>query len=89
MSKRVKWSVAGGVLLVVAAIGGLTAMKGKNKPVEVRTEQVTINAGIPLFRTARLSGGSASMFARAMWVCSSHQSTCSVRSPSTGTVPSA
>src|SRR5215211_141172 len=40
MSKRVKWSVAGGVLLVVAAIGGLTAMKGKNKPVEVRTEQV-------------------------------------------------
>jgi len=40
MSKRVKWSVAGGVLLVVAAIGGLTAMKGKNKAVEVRTEQV-------------------------------------------------
>jgi HlyD family secretion protein len=40
MSKRVKWSVAGGVLLVVAAIGGLTAMKGRNKPVEVRTEQV-------------------------------------------------
>jgi HlyD family secretion protein len=40
MSKRVKWSVAGGVLLVVVAIGGLTAMKGKNKPVEVRTEQV-------------------------------------------------
>jgi len=40
MSKRVKWSVAGGVLLVIAAIGGLTAMKGKNKPVEVRTEQV-------------------------------------------------
>ena len=40
MSKRVKWSVAGGVLLVVVAIGGLTAMKGKNKAVEVRTEQV-------------------------------------------------
>jgi HlyD family secretion protein len=40
MSKRVKWSVAGGVLLIVVAIGGLTAMKGKNKPVEVRTEQV-------------------------------------------------
>ena len=38
---------------------------------------------------ARLSAGSASMFARAMWVCSSHQSTCSVRSASTGTVPSA
>src|ERR671921_130680 len=40
MSKRVKWSVAGGVLLVVPAIGGLTAAKGKNKSVEVRTEQV-------------------------------------------------
>ena len=40
MSKKVKWSVAGGVLLVIAAIGGLTAAKGKNKPVEVRTEQV-------------------------------------------------
>jgi HlyD family secretion protein len=40
MSKRVKWSVAGGVLLIVVAIGGLTAMKGKNKAVEVRTEQV-------------------------------------------------
>jgi len=41
MSKRVKWSVAGGVLLVIVAIGGLTAAKGKNKAVEVRTEQVT------------------------------------------------
>ncbi|MEO8561173.1 MAG: efflux RND transporter periplasmic adaptor subunit [bacterium] len=40
MSKRVKWSVAGGVLLVIVAIGGLTAAKGRNKPVEVRTEQV-------------------------------------------------
>jgi HlyD family secretion protein len=40
MSKRVKWSVAGGVILVIVAIGGLTAMKGKNKAVEVRTEQV-------------------------------------------------
>src|SRR5512132_1024950 len=40
MSKRGKWSVAGGVLLVAVAIGGLTAMKGKNKAVEVRTEQV-------------------------------------------------
>ena len=40
MSKRVKWSVAGGVLLVIAAIGGLTAAKGKNKAIEVRTEQV-------------------------------------------------
>src|SRR3982750_3918708 len=40
MSKRVKWSVAGGVLLVIVAIGGLTAAKGKNKAVEVRTELV-------------------------------------------------
>ena len=40
MSKRVKWSVAGGVVLLVAAIVGLTAAKGKNKAVEVRTEQV-------------------------------------------------
>ena len=40
MSKRVKWSVAGGVLLVIVAIGGLTAAKDKNKAVEVRTEQV-------------------------------------------------
>jgi HlyD family secretion protein len=40
MSKRVKWSVAGGVVLVVVLIGGLTAAKGKNKAVEVRTELV-------------------------------------------------
>src|SRR5919107_851909 len=40
MSKRVKWPGPGGVPLVAAAMGGLTAMKGKNKPVEVRTEQV-------------------------------------------------
>ena len=40
MSKRVKWSVAGGVLLAIVAIGGLTAAKGGNKAVEVRTEQV-------------------------------------------------
>src|SRR4029079_4767029 len=39
MSKRVKWSVAGGVLLVIVAIGGLTAAKGKNAVVAVRTEQ--------------------------------------------------
>jgi HlyD family secretion protein len=32
--------VAGGVVLVVVLIGGLTAAKGKNKAVEVRTEQV-------------------------------------------------
>src|SRR3954463_706157 len=40
MSKRVKWSVAGGVLLVVVLIGGVTAAKGKNKAVEVRIEDV-------------------------------------------------
>jgi HlyD family secretion protein len=40
MSKRVKWSVAGGVLLVIVAIGGLTAAKSSKKAVEVRIEQV-------------------------------------------------
>jgi HlyD family secretion protein len=40
MSKRVKWSVAGGVLLVIILIGGLTAAKSSKKAVEVRTEQV-------------------------------------------------
>jgi HlyD family secretion protein len=40
MSKRVKWSVAGGVIVLVLAIGGLPAAKGKNKAVEVRTENV-------------------------------------------------
>jgi HlyD family secretion protein len=40
MSKRVKFSVFGGVILVIALIGGLTAMKGRNKAVEVRTETV-------------------------------------------------
>ena len=40
MSKRVKWSVAGGVLLVIVLIGGLTAAKSGKKGVEVRTETV-------------------------------------------------
>jgi HlyD family secretion protein len=40
ISKRVKMSVFGGVLLVAIAIGGLTAAKRGNKAVEVRTEQV-------------------------------------------------
>jgi HlyD family secretion protein len=40
MSKRVKLSVFGGVIVVLAAIGGLTAAKRGNKAVEVRTEQV-------------------------------------------------
>lgn len=40
MSKRVKLSVFGGVLLVLVAIGGLTAAKSGKKAVEVRTEAV-------------------------------------------------
>ncbi|CAN5402562.1 efflux RND transporter periplasmic adaptor subunit [soil metagenome] len=40
MSKRVKFSVFGGVVLVLVAVGVLTAMKRGNKAVEVRTEQV-------------------------------------------------
>src|SRR4051812_23466974 len=40
MSKRVKMSVFGGVILVLAAIGGLTAAKSGKKAVEVRTELV-------------------------------------------------
>ena len=40
MSKRVKFSVFGGVILVLVAVGALTAMKRGNKAVEVRTEQV-------------------------------------------------
>lgn len=40
MSKRVKLSVFGGVIIVLAAIGGLTAAKRGNKAVEVRMEEV-------------------------------------------------
>jgi HlyD family secretion protein len=40
MSKRVKLSVFGGVVLVLALIGGLTAMKSGKKATEVRTELV-------------------------------------------------
>lgn len=40
MSKRVKLSVFGGVIVVLAAIGGLTAAKSGKKAVEVRTELV-------------------------------------------------
>jgi HlyD family secretion protein len=40
MSKRVKLSLFGGVLVLIALVGGLTAMKGKNKAVEVRIEAV-------------------------------------------------
>lgn len=40
MSKRVKYSVFGGVIIAIAAIGGLTAMKRGNKAVDVRMESV-------------------------------------------------
>ena len=40
MSKRVKLSLFGGVIIVLAGIGGLTAMKSRDKAVEVRAEQV-------------------------------------------------
>ncbi|MEO5814006.1 MAG: efflux RND transporter periplasmic adaptor subunit [Gemmatimonadaceae bacterium] len=40
MSKRVKLSVFGGVIIILAAIGGLTAAKRGNKAVEVRIEDV-------------------------------------------------
>jgi HlyD family secretion protein len=40
MSKRVKWSIAGGVGLVVVLIGGLGAAKRSNKAVEVRIEAI-------------------------------------------------
>jgi len=40
MSKRTKLSVFGGVILVLVAVGVLTAMKRRDKAVEVRIEQV-------------------------------------------------
>src|SRR5205814_6482777 len=40
MSKRVKWSIAGAVGLVVVLIGGLGAAKRGNKATEVRIEPV-------------------------------------------------
>ncbi|MDQ2664862.1 MAG: efflux RND transporter periplasmic adaptor subunit [Gemmatimonadota bacterium] len=40
MSKRVKLSVFGGMIIILAAVGGLIAAKRGNKAVEVRTEQV-------------------------------------------------
>ncbi|HUQ48307.1 MAG TPA: efflux RND transporter periplasmic adaptor subunit [Gemmatimonadaceae bacterium] len=40
MSKRTKWGVGGGILLAIVLIGGLSAMKGRNKATEVRMEQV-------------------------------------------------
>ncbi len=40
MSKRVKWSVFGTVIVLIAAVGALTAAKKGNKAVEVRMEAV-------------------------------------------------
>src|SRR5436853_1340694 len=40
MSKRIKWSIAGAVGLVVVLVGGLGAAKRGNKSVEVRIEPV-------------------------------------------------
>ncbi|MEP6990012.1 MAG: efflux RND transporter periplasmic adaptor subunit [bacterium] len=40
MSKRVKFSVFGGVILVLVAVGALTAAKRRDKAVEVRIETV-------------------------------------------------
>jgi len=40
MSKRTKWGVAGGIILAIALIGGLSAAKGRNKATEVRIEPV-------------------------------------------------
>jgi HlyD family secretion protein len=40
MSKRVKFSVFGGVILVLVAVGALTAMKRRDKATEVRIEAV-------------------------------------------------
>jgi len=40
MSKRKKWGVIGGIVLVVAVIGATTAAKGRNKATEVRIEPV-------------------------------------------------
>jgi HlyD family secretion protein len=40
MSKRTKWGVGGAVIVAIALIGGLSAMKGRNKATEVRIEPV-------------------------------------------------
>src|SRR5687768_407657 len=40
MKKRTKWSVVGGIVLVVLIIGVTTAMKSRNKATEVRIEKV-------------------------------------------------
>jgi HlyD family secretion protein len=40
MKKRTKWSVAGAIVLAIVIIGVTSAMKGRNKAVEVRVEKV-------------------------------------------------
>ena len=40
MKKRTKWSVAGVIVLAIVIIGVTSAMKGRNKAVEVRVEKV-------------------------------------------------
>ncbi len=40
MSKRTKWGVGGGILLVIVLVGALSAAKGRNKATEVRMEMV-------------------------------------------------
>jgi HlyD family secretion protein len=40
MKKRTKWSIAGAIVLAIAIIGVTSAMKGRNKAVEVRIEKV-------------------------------------------------
>ncbi len=40
MKKRTKWSIAGAIVLAIVIIGVTSAMKGRNKAVEVRIEKV-------------------------------------------------
>lgn len=40
MKKRTKWTVAGAIVLAIVIIGVTSAMKGRNKAVEVRIEKV-------------------------------------------------
>lgn len=40
MSKRAKWGVGGGIVLVLVLVGALSAAKGRNKATEVRIEAV-------------------------------------------------
>ena len=57
-------------------------------PLAMSAVSVSAAAAALSWADSRASRGRASMLARAVWVCSSHQSTWSSRSASTGTVPS-